>query len=290
MVARARRSPSTRLYSLVPRSSQWPSTSTSMLPFDRSHAALASRSRAASGRMVALSKSKWMPVKLAVSAKSFGGAGAGGAGAAAGASWAGAAGAGATDCGTPVGAGADAWLRAGRLAQPTTASTVATIRTGRRSGSARLTYKDLLLTHGDGPAPPTLVAGESNVLPGHACCAGAVTNREPHVSARGERSGLGLPRRPLVARSAAGNESDKSGGAQRRQCEVPESHSKASSDVTVVTPQVQGVYPIVESRSSSQQWERTCRALEPGYPRLGHDGPRGPRSHPAPGTVAPDLD
>src|SRR5207247_2048519 len=59
----------------VPRSSQWPSTSTSMLPFDRSHAALASRSRAASGRMAALSKSKWMSCKLAVSAKSFGGAG-----------------------------------------------------------------------------------------------------------------------------------------------------------------------------------------------------------------------
>src|SRR5262249_49165873 len=189
----------------------------------------------------------------------------------------------------PVGAGADAWLRAGLLAQPTTASMVATIRTGRRSGRARLTYKDLLLTHGDGPAPPTLVAGESDVLPGHVCCAGAVTNREPHVSARGEVSGMGLPRRPLVARSAAGNESDKSGGAQRRQCEVPESHRKASSDVTVVTPQVQRVCPLSNRGVRPSKWERTCRVLDPGYPRFGHDGPRGPRSHPAPGTVARDL-
>src|SRR5215813_11906433 len=166
-----------------------------MLPFERSHAALASRIRAASGRMFDLSKSKWMSRRLAVSAKSFGGAGGlaasaagggagvGGAGAAAGDSWTGAGGGGATDCGTPVGAGADAWLSAGRLAHPTTARMVATIRTGRRSGSARLTYKDLLLAHGDGPAPPTLVAGESDVLPSHAWRTGAVTEREPHVSA-----------------------------------------------------------------------------------------------------------
>src|SRR5215813_4461983 len=196
MVARARRSPSTRLYSFVPRSSQWPSTRTSMLLFERSHAALASSIRAASGRMFDLSKSKWMSFKLAVSAKSFGGAGGfaastaggggagAGAGAAAGASWTGAAGGGgATDCGAPVGAGAEAWESAGRLAQPTTARMLATIRTGRRSGSARLTYKDLLLAHGDGPAPPTLVAGESDVLPSHAWRTGAVTEREPHVSA-----------------------------------------------------------------------------------------------------------
>src|SRR5947209_17206597 len=97
-------------------------------------------------------------------------------------------------------------------------------------------------------------------------------------------SGMGLPRRPLVARSATGNESDKSGGAQRRQCEVPESHSKASSDVTVVMPQVQGVCPIVESRSSSQQWERTFRTVEPGYPNLGQYGTRSARSHPSAGT------
>src|SRR5215467_7896755 len=136
-----------------------------------------------------------MSFKLAVSAKSFGGAGglaastAGGgagvgAGAAAGASWTGAAGGGgATDCGAPVGAGAEAWESAGRFAQPTTARMVATIRTGRRSGSARLTYKDLLLAHGDRAAPPALVASESDVLPSHAWRAGTVTDREPHVSA-----------------------------------------------------------------------------------------------------------
>src|SRR5215813_5027181 len=152
-----------------------------MLPFDRSHAALASRSRAASGRMVALSKSKWMSRRLAVSAKSFGGAGGLAASAAGGGAGVGGAGAAAGDSWT--GAGADAWLSAGRLAHPTTARMVATIRTGRRSGSARLTYKDLLLAHGDGPAPPTLVAGESDVLPSHAWRTGAVTEREPHVSA-----------------------------------------------------------------------------------------------------------
>src|SRR5262249_57159866 len=112
-----------------------------------------------------------------------GGAGAG-AGAAAGASWAGAAGGGgATDCGAPVGAGAEAWESAGRLAQPTTARMLATIRTGRRSGSARLTYKDLLLAHGGRAAPPALVASESDVLPSHASRARTVTDREPHVSA-----------------------------------------------------------------------------------------------------------
>src|SRR2546427_7753496 len=56
-----------------PRSTLFPYTT--LFRSDLSHPALASRSRAASGRMVALSKSKWMSCKLAVSAKSFGGAG-----------------------------------------------------------------------------------------------------------------------------------------------------------------------------------------------------------------------
>src|SRR6267143_3625127 len=58
MVALARRSPSERLYSLVPRSSQWPSMSTSMVALLFSHAALASSALASAGRISYLSKSK----------------------------------------------------------------------------------------------------------------------------------------------------------------------------------------------------------------------------------------
>jgi len=58
--ARARRSPSAVLYSLVPRSSQCPSMSSSCLGFALSHAALASRILASAGRTLERSKSKWM--------------------------------------------------------------------------------------------------------------------------------------------------------------------------------------------------------------------------------------
>src|SRR5207247_4870201 len=57
--ALARRSPSARLYSLVPRSSQWPSMSTSIVLLLFSHAALASSIFVSLGRMSYLSKSKW---------------------------------------------------------------------------------------------------------------------------------------------------------------------------------------------------------------------------------------
>src|SRR5205823_14745485 len=56
--APARRSPRARLYSAVPRSSQYPSIRTSMWGFALSHSALASRIVASSGRIADLSKSK----------------------------------------------------------------------------------------------------------------------------------------------------------------------------------------------------------------------------------------
>src|SRR5215510_7006824 len=72
MVAFARRSPRARLYSLVPRSSQCPSTRTSMLSCDFSQAALASSIFASVGRMSYLSKSKKMSFRSATAAKSRG--------------------------------------------------------------------------------------------------------------------------------------------------------------------------------------------------------------------------
>src|SRR5712691_9273425 len=69
MVALARRSPSEMLYSLVPRSSQWPSMSTSMLALPFSQAALASSVLASAGRISYLSKSKWMSFRSVVARK-----------------------------------------------------------------------------------------------------------------------------------------------------------------------------------------------------------------------------
>src|SRR5262245_66139301 len=71
MVDLARRSPSARLYSLVPRSSQWPSMST-RLSLDFSHEALASRIFASPGRMSYLSKSKNTSFSSATATNSFG--------------------------------------------------------------------------------------------------------------------------------------------------------------------------------------------------------------------------
>src|SRR5215510_9401204 len=67
----ARRSPSARLYSLVPRSSQWPSMRT-RLSLDFSHAELASRIFASLGRMSYLSKSKNTSFSSATATNSFG--------------------------------------------------------------------------------------------------------------------------------------------------------------------------------------------------------------------------
>src|SRR5262249_19939944 len=76
MVAFARRSPRARLYSLVPRSSQCPSTRTSMFSCDFNQAALASSTFAAVGRMWFLSKSKKTSFKAARAGKSRGPGGA----------------------------------------------------------------------------------------------------------------------------------------------------------------------------------------------------------------------
>src|SRR5688572_7637454 len=136
MVDLARRSPSARLYSLVPRSSQCPSMRTRLLALDFSHAALPSRIFASSARTSYRSKSKNTSLRLVFSENSLGrggvpggevaappGPGAAGASAdgpgATGAPGDGAAAPGAGAMADPVGAGADATGVAGRLGQPT---------------------------------------------------------------------------------------------------------------------------------------------------------------------------
>src|SRR5215510_10766018 len=134
-VAFARRSPRARLYSAVPRSSQWPSIKTSSLGLAVSQAAFASRIFASPGRMSALSKSKWMGLSAASAWYWLGGAGGCGAGAATGGAGAGA-GVGATGAGVgagaggavaTVGGGADATGTNGRFAHPLTTKTTATL-------------------------------------------------------------------------------------------------------------------------------------------------------------------
>src|SRR4030095_4404440 len=68
----ARRSPSARLYSLVPRSSQCPSMRTRLLALDFSHVALPSRVFASSARTSYLSKSKYTSLRFASSENSLG--------------------------------------------------------------------------------------------------------------------------------------------------------------------------------------------------------------------------
>src|SRR4030095_4614654 len=121
MVAFARRSPRARLYSLVPRSSQWPSISTRFSAFDLSHEALASSVLESSGRMSYLSNSKWMSFRASTAENSFGeGRGAAGpaSGAGAGAAVLGAAdvdgACGAAARGTGSGGGGGAGARAAR--------------------------------------------------------------------------------------------------------------------------------------------------------------------------------
>src|SRR5437879_12229135 len=148
MVLLARRSPRARLYSLVPRSSQWPSINSSWLGLSRSQLAFASRIAASPGLMSNLSKSKWIRRRLEFGANSLGG----GAGAAV-ATCTGAAGAGGTStmvvvvcvsvttvgvitaAGGGTGAGAEATVRFGRFAQATTSATASTTRrmAGERS-------------------------------------------------------------------------------------------------------------------------------------------------------------
>src|SRR5215831_5763399 len=108
MAALARLSPRARLYSAVPRSSVLPSISTRLSPFDLSHAAFPSRILASPGRMLYLSKSKWIDLRFGFFSNSLGfaiGAGAG-------------AGAGGAACGA-AGAGATAAVVAGRFGHPT---------------------------------------------------------------------------------------------------------------------------------------------------------------------------
>src|SRR5262245_31268143 len=144
MAALARRSPRARLYSTVPRSSQCPSISTSWPAFALSQLAFSSRTFEASGLMLYRSKSKKMSLTLALTAKSLGAGRAVGAGVAGAAVGAGGGGAGAatmvsltvscttTGAGAAGGGGADAWVMAGRFAQPAVAMTATRSETPRR--------------------------------------------------------------------------------------------------------------------------------------------------------------
>src|SRR3989454_8835031 len=138
MVAFARRSPRARLYSLVPRSSQCPSTRTSMFSCDFNQAALASSIFASVGRMSYLSNSKKTSFKSAMAVKPRGTGRAPPLGLTVGVAVAGvlvlgcmgvelAGGLGLAGDpaapAAPVGAGADAAIVAGRVAQPTTTAT-----------------------------------------------------------------------------------------------------------------------------------------------------------------------
>src|SRR5215813_801802 len=123
MAALARLSPRARLYSAVPRSSVLPSISTRLSPFDLSHVAFPSRILASPGRMLYLSKSKWIVLRFGVFSHSLGFAIGAGAGAGAGAGGGGVAGTGAGagaggGCGA-AGAGATAAVVAGRFGHPT---------------------------------------------------------------------------------------------------------------------------------------------------------------------------
>src|SRR5262245_27210626 len=120
-----RRSPSARLYSEVPRSSQWPSMSTSWLGLALRWAALASSTLASAGRMSALSKAKKICLSASLARYSFGGAGGGGVGAATGGgvgagagAGGGGAGAGGAAAGGGTGGGALACVIWGRFGQP----------------------------------------------------------------------------------------------------------------------------------------------------------------------------
>src|SRR5690242_3899027 len=141
MVALARRSPSARLYSLVPRSSQWPSMST-RLSFDFSHVALVSRIFASLARMSYLSKSKNTSFRFSVARNSLGAGGV--VGEVDGATGDGVIegdgavdGAAADGAGEPVGGGAEAAVVAGRFGQPTRKSERASTGTANSSALPR---------------------------------------------------------------------------------------------------------------------------------------------------------
>src|ERR1700682_6464879 len=123
MAALARRSPSARLYSLVPRSSQCPSISVSWSGLALSQAALASSVLASPGRIADESKAKYTArsASLILYSSAGGDAGGGGAGVAASGAGAGAGtGTGATGAGAGAGVaggGAAATGIMGRLGQ-----------------------------------------------------------------------------------------------------------------------------------------------------------------------------
>src|SRR2546425_347146 len=239
MAAWARRSPRARLYSLVPRSSTCPSTSTSRFGLAFSQRACAWRISAASGGRVYLPKWRWMSCTSGTAANSFGAGGEGGGGA--GATGAGATGAGAgawaagggagAGCTAPVGAGAETCATAGRLAHPP--RTIRTIRRGRTASrphrvvmkSILLSLENLFLTHRHRLSPPSLFAGQPDV-PARDARRGAFTvaRREVEVIARGEVGRMRLPRRPFLARGAAGDH--ERGGADHRQGEQAGSHTE----------------------------------------------------------------
>src|SRR5580765_3276172 len=142
----ARRSPSARLYSEVPRSSQCPSISTSWLGLALRYAAVASSTAASAGRMSDLSKAKWIGLSASLARYSLGGAGGAGAvvggttgaGATGAGAGAGVAGVGGATAAGGAGGGAVAAVIAGRLGQPASSrvsamigSTVAADRTCR---------------------------------------------------------------------------------------------------------------------------------------------------------------
>src|SRR6266568_4478835 len=127
MVARARRSPSARLYSFVPRSSQCPSMSTRSLPRVFSQAALASRVLASWGRMSDLSKSKYTSFRFAFSSNCAGLAA--GAGVGDGVTAGGGVGVGVGVAVGPVGGGAAAPVVMGRFGHPVSNNAMASIRT-----------------------------------------------------------------------------------------------------------------------------------------------------------------
>src|SRR5258707_10147508 len=140
MAAFARRSPRARLYSLVPRSSQWPSIRT-RLSFDFSQAALVSSIFASVGRMSYLSKSKNTSLRLSVARNSLG------AGGEVGPVVEGATGdgviegegvvEGAAAEGEPVGGGAEAAVVAGRVGEAPQEKREGETSNGERKGAPR---------------------------------------------------------------------------------------------------------------------------------------------------------
>src|SRR5689334_4391094 len=218
MVAFARRSPRARLYSLVPRSSQWPSIRT-RLSFDFSHAALVSRVFASLWRMSYLSKSKNTSFRLSVARNSLGAGG-----------WPGAVdgatgegviegegvvdGAAAEGVGAPVGAGAEAAVVAGRFGQPTRKSERASTGTASSSALPRRCAMSPILLGFFVEFVVEFFISTRFWLPKHPITEGAATKR--HLSIR-RGSGDGL----LLGSVREHGEQLVSAGPARLEDEVP---------------------------------------------------------------------